>query len=191
MKKTIFSVILLISAVNITSAQEYYIDKKINDSHSENNSYAGVVTRAGYGFNYDAFTYGASLVYHFENSLGVSLGFDAYHIPNKYTTTSDGTEVQLSYVNLPLWNIRAGLLIGKYFSIGALAGKWTIDNSNYINMKQNAWFINNSDSKAIFGGWATFILPLGKYFGFNLDLAVTNKTGFNIGAGINLTIPVK
>lgn len=191
MKKLFFLSILFLSSFNTISSQEYYVDRKIKENRENSNSYAGILLRGGYGFNYDAFTYGASLCYHFDGALGVSVGFDGYHIPNKYTTTSDGSEVQLSSVNLPLWDIRAGILIGKYFSIGALGGKWTIDNSNYINMKQNAWFINNSDSKAIFGGWATFILPLGKYFGFNLDLAVTNKTGFNIGAGINLTIPVK
>ena len=43
----------------------------------------------------------------------------------------------------------------------------------------------------MYGGFITFVLPVSKHFGFNIDFAVTNKTGFNVGMGINATIPIK
>lgn len=176
-------------------SEEYFIDRKIQEAKEKKlnspNTYAGLITRFGYGFNYDAFTYGASFLYHFDGSLGVTVGFDGYYIPNMYTEKSDGTLVKISDYNFPLWDLRAGLMLGKYISIGGLCGKWMIDNPNVINIKENAWFMSNKESKVMYGGWITFLLPIGKYFGFNFDFAVTNKTGFNVGAGINVTIPVK
>ena len=208
--KKLISIMLLLTAVvsnnyasyhyytqHNPSTDEYYIDRKIeerkiNKALSPNKGqYAGIITRAGYAFNYDAFTYGASIIYHFDNPIGVSVGFDGYYIPNKTAIISNGQEIRISDYSLPLWDVRGGLLLGKYFAIGGLAGKWTIDNPNLINMKENAWFISNKESKVMYGGWATFILPIGKYFGLNVDFAVTNKTGFNVAAGINITIPVK
>jgi hypothetical protein len=58
-------------------------------------------------------------------------------------------------------------------------------------MRKDAWFVNNSESNFLFGGFITFVLPVSKHFGLNLDFAVTNKTGFNVGMGINATIPIK
>ena len=202
MKKII--ILLALFAVTFTStyaetrevrrnpgSEEYYLDRKIREAKDNGYSYAGLITRFGYGFNYDAFTYGASLLYHFDGTMGVTVGFDGYYIPNMYTQLSDGTMVKITDYSLPLWDLRAGLMLGKYFAFGGLCGKWTIDNSNVINMKESAWFVSNKDSKIMYGGWITFLLPIGKYVGFNIDFAVTNKTGFNVGAGINLTIPVK
>lgn len=83
-------------------------------------------------------------------------------------------------------------MITKYFLFGAMLGKSNIgDAENMINMRQDAWFINNSQSNFMYGGFVTFVLPVSKHFGFNLDFAVTNKTGFNVGLGINATIPIK
>ena len=207
MKKRLFILVALF-AVTFTSiyaetyevrrnpgSEEYFVDRKIREAKENRlnnpNSYAGVITRFGYGFNYDAFTYGASLLYHFDGTLGVTVGFDGYYIPNMYTELSDGTMVKITDYSFPLWDLRAGLMLGKYFAFGGLCGKWMIDNPNVINMKENAWLVSNKESKVMYGGWITFILPIGKYFGFNIDFAVTNKTGFNVGAGINVTIPVK
>lgn len=175
-------------------SEEYFLDRKIQENKENRTSgccYAGVITRFGYGFNYDAFTYGASLLYHFDGSLGVTVGFDGYYIPNMYTELSDGTMVKITDYKMPLWDLRAGLMLGKYVALGGLCGKWMIDNPNVINMKENAWFVSNKESKVMYGGWFTFILPISKHMGLNLDFAITNKTGFNVGAGINVTIPVK
>lgn len=203
MKKRLF-ILLALFAVTFTSiyaeryevrrnpgSEEYYLDRKIQEAKDNGYSYAGVITRFGYAFNYDAFTYGISALYHFDGLLGVTVGFDGYYIPNLYTEISDGSLVKITDYKLPLWDIRVGLMFGKYFAIGALCGKWAIDNPNIINMKENAWFISNKENKVMCGGWITCLLPIGKHFGLNMDLAITNKTGFNIGAGINVTIPVK
>lgn len=191
MKKFFITLALAIVAVANVNSQEYFVDRKLSEAREKNSSYAGLITRFGYGFNYDAFTYGASLIYHFEGTLGMSLGFDGYYIPGMYTQISDGSMANISDYRLPLWDVRAGFMLGKYVSLGGLCGKWMIDNPNVINMRENAWFASNKDNKVMYGGWVTFILPIGKYFGVNMDIAVTNKTGFNIGAGINATIPVK
>lgn len=83
-------------------------------------------------------------------------------------------------------------MITRYFLFGAMLGKTNIgDATNLINMRKDAWFVNNSESNFLFGGFVTFVLPVSKHFGLNLDFAVTNKTGFNVGIGINATIPIK
>ena len=191
MKKLFIILALSISAVTNVYSEEYFLDRKIKESRDKNDSYAGVITRFGYAFNYDAFTYGASLLYHFDGSLGVTVVFDGYYIPNLYTKISDSTLVKITDYKMPLWDIRAGLMLGRYVALGGLCGKWRIDNPNVIDMKENAWFVSDKDSKVMYGGWFTFLLPIGRYVGLNIDFAVTNKTGFNVAAGFNVTIPVK
>jgi hypothetical protein len=184
------------SAVYSPSSQEtYYIDRRIAEQKEKPAEpiTAGILTRFGYAFNYDAFTYGVSIFYQWSRIAGITAGFDGYYIPNKqiYRTLQNDT-VSSSMFALPLWDIRAGFTISKYFLFGAMLGKSNIgDAENLINMRQDAWFINNSQSNFMYGGFVTFVLPVSKHFGFNIDLAVTNKTGFNIGAGINATIPIK
>lgn len=191
MKKLFIILALSISAVTNVYSEEYFLDRKIKESREKNDSYAGVITRFGYAFNYDAFTYGASLLYHFDGSLGVTVGFDGYYIPNLYTEISDETLVKITDYKMPLWDLRAGLMLGRYVALGGLCGKWMIDNPNMIDMKENAWFVSDKDSKVMYGGWFTFLLPIGRYVGLNIDFAVTNKTEFNVAAGFNVTIPVK
>ena len=191
MKKLFIILALAIAAVTNVYSEEYFLDRKIKESRDKNDSYAGVITRFGYAFNYDAFTYGASLLYHFDGSMGVTVGFDGYYIPNLYTEISDRTLVKITDYKMPLWDLRAGLMLGRYVALGGLCGKWMIDNPNEINMKENAWFLSDKDSKVMYGGWFTFLLPIGRYVGLNIDFAVTNKTGFNVAAGFNVTIPVK
>lgn len=191
MKKLFIILALAIAAVTNVYSEEYFLDRKIKESRDKNDSYAGVITRFGYAFNYDAFTYGASLLYHFDGSLGVTVGFDGYYIPNLYTKISDGALVKITDYKMPLWDLRAGLMLGRYVALGGLCGKWMIDNPNEIDMKENMWFVSDKDSKVMYGGWLTFLLPIGRYVGLNIDFAVTNKTGFNVAAGFNVTIPVK
>lgn len=177
-------------------SEEYFVDRKIREAKENRlnnpNSYAGVITRFGYGFNYDAFTYGVSFFYQWSRIAGITAGFDGYYIPNKLAYRTIQTDiVSTSAFSLPLWDIRAGFMITRYFLFGAMLGKSNIgDATNLINMRE-AWFAPNKESNFLFGGFVTFVLPISKHFGFNLDFAVTNKTGFNVGAGINVTIPVK
>ena len=177
-----------------SSNETYFLDRKFAErKRNTEPTTAGVITRFGYAFNYDAFTYGVSIYYQWSQLLGVTAGFDGYYIPNKmiYRTLQNDT-VSSSTFSLPLWNLRAGLMFSKYFMCGAMLGKSNIgDAENMINMRQDAWFINNSQSNFMYGGFVTFILPVSKHFGLNLDFAVTNKTGFNVGIGFNACIPIK
>lgn len=209
MKKRLF-ILLALFAVTFTSiyaetyevrrnpgSEEYFVDRKIREAKENRlnnpNSYAGVITRFGYAFNYDAFTYGVSFFYQWSRIAGITAGFDGYYIPNKlaYRTIQNDT-VSTSAFSLPLWDIRAGFMITRYFLFGAMLGKTNVgDASNLLNLRHDAWFAPNKESNFLFGGFVTFVLPISKHFGFNIDFAVTNKTGFNVGAGINVTIPVK
>lgn len=182
------------SAVYGQSQETYYLDRRLAERQKSNElTTAGVLTRFGYAFNYDAFTYGVSIYYQWSRIAGITAGFDGYYIPNKqFKRTLQNDTVPSSMFSLPLWDIRAGFMISKYFLFGAMLGKSNIgDAENMINMRQDAWFINNSQSNFMYGGFVTFVLPVSKHFGFNLDFAVTNKTGFNVGLGLNATIPIK
>ena len=172
----------------------YYLDRKISEAKtSENPLSAGILARAGYAFNYDAFTYGVSVFYQWSQLGGITAGFDGYYIPNKmiYRTLPNDT-VSSSAFALPLWDVRAGFMLSRYFLFGAMLGKSNVgDASNLINLRHDAWFVNNSESNFLYGGFITFVLPVSKHFGFNIDFAVTNKTGFNVGMGVNATIPIR
>jgi len=168
-------------------SSEYKLDQWCAERKAEvRQPHVGLITRFGYGFNYDAFMYGFSLLYHWEGLLGITAGFDGYSF-NK-VMTKDGNVYQTN--GLPLWDVRLGFELGRYFVFGGLIGKFTVDVPGEIKMKDDAWFCND-DGTLMYGGFVTFILPVSKYFGFNIDLAVTNKTGFNIGLGINATFPIK
>lgn len=172
----------------------YYIDRKLQEQRESDDPIStGILSRFGYAYNYDAFTYGFSFFYQWGRIAGITAGFDGYYIPNKlaYRTLYNDT-VSTSTFSLPLWDIRAGFMITRYFLFGAMLGKSNIgDATNLINMRENAWFINNKESNFMYGAFVTFVLPVSKHFGLNLDFAVTNKTGFNIGMGINATIPIR
>ena len=197
MSITLFADTYTASAVYGQGREVYYLDRKIAESkakvHNEPTT-AGIITRAGYAFNYDAAYYGISMYYQWNRLMGITAGFDGYYIPNKmiYRTAQNDTISSRAF-SLPLWDIRAGFMISKYFMFGAMLGKTNIGDTEYnmINMRQDAWFVDNKESNFMYGGFVTFLLPVSKHFGLNLDFAVTNKTGFNVGAGINITIPVK
>ena len=172
----------------------YYLDRRLSEQKQSSDPLStGLLTRFGYAFNYDSFTYGVSFFYQWSRVAGITAGFDGYYIPNKlaYRTLQNDT-VPTSALAMPLWDIRAGFMLTRYFLFGAMLGKSNIgDATNLINMRKDAWFVNNSESNFLFGGFVTFVLPVSKHLGLNLDFAVTNKTGFNVGMGINATIPIK
>ena len=186
------------SAVYGQSQETYYLDRRIAESRNKTQEpiSVGILTRFGYAFNYDAFTYGVSFYYQWSRLAGITAGFDGYYIPNKqiHRTSQNNTvsTVSSSMFSLPLWDIRAGFMITKYFLFGGMLGKTNVgDAETIIDMRQDAWFVNDSQKNFMYGGFVTFVLPVSKYFGFNLDFAVTNKTGFNVGLGVNATIPIK
>lgn len=179
------------------SQETYYLDRRIAESRNKTQEpiSVGILTRFGYAFNYDAFTYGVSIYYQWSRIAGITAGFDGYYIPNKQIERklqNNTDTVSSSMFSLPLWDIRAGFMISKYFLFGGMLGKTNVgDAETIIDMRQDAWFANNSQKNFMYGGFVTFVLPVSKYFGFNLDFAVTNKTGFNVGLGVNATIPIK
>lgn len=181
------------SAVYGQSQETYYLDRCISESRNKTQEpiSAGILTRFGYAFNYDAFTYGVSFYYQWSRIAGITAGFDGYYIPNKWVRRKSDA-VSSSMFSLPLWDIRAGFMITKYFLFGGMLGKTNVgDAETIIDMRQDAWFVNNSQKNFMYGGFVTFVLPVSKHFGLNLDFAVTNKTGFNVGLGVNATIPIK
>ena len=182
------------SAVYGQSQETYYLDRRISESRNKTQepTSAGVLTRFGYAFNYDAFTYGVSFYYQWSRIAGITAGFDGYYIPNKWVRRTFQDAVSSSMFSLPLWDIRAGFMITKYLLCGGMLGKTNVgDAETIIDMRQDAWFVNNSQKNFMYGGFVTFVLPVSKHFGLNLDFAVTNKTGFNVGLGVNATIPIK
>ena len=177
------------------SQETYYLDRRIAENKNkvaQETNTAGVLTRFGYAFNYDAFTYGVSFYYQWSRIAGITAGFDGYYIPNKWVRRKFHDAVSSSMFSLPLWDMRAGFMITKYFLFGGMLGKTNVgDAETIIDMRQDAWFVNDSQKNFMYGGFVTFVLPVSKHFGFNLDFAVTNKTGFNVGLGVNATIPIK
>lgn len=175
------------------SSSEYYLDRKLSEHKSDPVS-AGLISRFGYGFNYDAFTYGISFYYQWSRLAGITAGFDGYFIPDRQVQTIDGEIHQSSEYSLPLWNIRAGFMLSKYFLFGGMFGK--VDKNfrevSVLNLQHSQWFTTGENQgDFLYGGFVTFVLPISKYVGLNLDFAVTNKTGFNVGMGVNATIPIK
>ena len=211
--KKLFMLIVLLSTISVTlmsqtytcsatygSSDTYYLDRRLSEVRAKKASdpiTAGLITRAGYAFNYDAFTYGASIYYQWSRLGGITAGFDGYYIPNKrIVRNSLNDTISSNMFSLPLWNIRAGFMLSKYFMFGGMLGKVNIkDETDLINLRRtDAWFIQEPGEDTgtfLYGGFVTFLLPISKHLGFNIDFAVTNKTGFNIGMGVNATIPIK
>lgn len=202
MKKIILIIGMLIAGVSIYAnamsdggqTDTYYLDSKIREYQRKDDPLtAGFLARAGYAFNYDAVTYGLSFYYQWGRIAGITAGFDGYYIPRKqaYRTIQNDT-VPTAVFLMPLWDVRAGFMLTRYFLFGVMMGKSNIgDATDLINMREDAWFVDNKNRNFLYGGFVTFVLPLSKHFGLNLDFAVTNKTGFNICMGVNACIPIK
>ena len=123
------------------SSESYYLDRKLKEQKEKSDPIStGLLARAGYAFNYDAFTYGVSFFYQWSRIAGITAGFDGYYIPNKlaYRTLQNDT-VPTSAFAMPLWDVRAGFMLTRYFLFGAMLGKSNIgDATNLINMRQDA-----------------------------------------------------
>ena len=159
----------------------------------EDNSQVGVLLRGGYSYNDDAVTYGASVYYHFKGFLGISVGFDGYYVPNLLIYNDAGYEVPYDgpHKGFPMWNMRAGFMLGKHFAFGGILGKCQLCQTKSIHEKRNMWKIKGLNDGGIYGGYITFVLPINKNFGINMDFAMTNHTGFNVGIGFNLYTGIK
>ena len=66
-------------------SDSYYLDRKLQEQKEKSDPLSvGLLTRFGYAFNYDAFTYGVSFFYQWSRIAGITAGFDGYYIPNKH-----------------------------------------------------------------------------------------------------------
>mgnify|MGYP006988863861 CR=1 FL=1 len=186
--------------VSQPTKSDYYLERKIQERKSttekKSNSRAGILTRFGYSYNDDAFMYGVGVFYHFDGLLGVSIGFDGYSISHIYLLNENGEIVEDEHnYGLPMWDLRAGLMLGKYFAFGGVIGKCNIEgcnNDNYhttLHQNKNLW--GSKMTEGIYGAYITFILPITTHFGVNMDFAMTNHTGFNISFGVNVQMPIK
>lgn len=179
------------------SDSEYYLERKLKENKTNGNIQAGILTRFGYSYNDDAFMYGVSVYYHFDGALGISMGFDGYSMSKVILKNAETGELyeDTRHYPLPMWDIRAGLLLGKYFAFGALAGKCRIESCigdiHHISIHENKNLWGSKMGDGIYGGYITFILPITTHFGMNMDFALTNHTGFNIALGVNACIPIK
>lgn len=159
----------------------------------KDNSQVGLLIRGGYSYNDDAVTYGASVYYHFKGILGISVGFDGYYIPNltMYNEAGECVAYDGPHKNFPMWDMRAGFMLGKYFAFGGILGKCQLCKTESIHEKRDMWKIKGIHNGGIYGGYITFILPITENFGMNMDFAMTNHTGFNVGLGFNLYMDIK
>lgn len=175
----------------------YYVDDKINEhKNSDDYSYIGIITRCGYTFADNGyFNYGASLYYNFNPYFGITAGFDGYY-GNIYYYNSNNDIILYDGVNknFPMWDVRFGFILGKYVSLGGTFGQCNICNPNiivhqkYIN---NGTIYNNYKHNNFYGGFITFLCPVSKYFGLDIDLQYTNHTGFSLSGGLIIRFPVK
>jgi hypothetical protein len=219
MKKLIaFLILLLITSFTIQmySTNVYY--KETNEytysmvttsipsvTNTRDNTHVGFITRFGYSYNDDCFTYGGSIIYHFKGNFGLTMGFDGYHLNNRYLrqnkiyeetylgiqdipqdNSANGEEKNYK---LPMWDARVGFILGRYFSIGGILGKCKLCHNEVSHVERDFFCAVGDDY--IYGGFITFILPITKNVGLNMDFALTNHTGFNVGGGINITFPLK
>ena len=207
--KSLFITLLLIFTAQLTFGQGRYISQTqyvyqrpvyrqevirervvVQEEQKKDNSQVGLILRGGYSYNDDAVTYGASVYYHFSGVLGISVGFDGYYIPNLKLYDEFGNVItDDTHKNFPMWDMRAGFLLGRYFAFGGILGKCQICTPQTVHEKKNMW--GRSVGNGIYGGYITFILPITDNFGMNMDFAMTNHTGFNIGIGFNIYMAVK
>lgn len=166
--------------------------RESDDEHHDGSF--GVLTRFGYAFcnskhigmqgtSDGAFSLGASICYRFGGcyeNFGLIAGVDCC-----VGKLSDFENMSKSVNSaLQCWDFRAGFTVTRYFALGGIYGQYnSIRNAEgfVVDGKQNDW-----------GGFATFILPLGKCpIGLNVDFAYTKCTALNISIGVNVMFTVK
>lgn len=157
-------------------ASEYTLDEAFHNR--DKNQFAGILTRCGYSYADNLFTYGVSVFYQWPSGFGITGGFDGYY-GNLHTEEAYNKA-------LPLWDARLGFC-GKHFGIGAIYGQCTA--CHHSGTHRGTIRLNNNGD--FIGGFATFICPLSTHFGLNIDVAYTTHTSFNISAGILIRFPIK
>ena len=97
--------------------------------------------------------------------------------------------------NVSQWDVRIGAILGKYFGCGVIYGNCKVCTSALAEQCPDEYSLEISKhynhNVHDIGGFATILLPINNYIGFDVDFAYTRHTYFNISAGIILSLPLK
>ena len=198
MRKFLLLFILIGTTVSSVYSQEYevrhapyhYRNYYVLDrtySERETASYLGIVTRFGYSFSDNGyFSYGASVYYTFNSIIGITAGFDGF-AGTIYVYDNSNNIVQYygPYSSLPMWDIRAGVTLGKYVSIGPIYGRCNICKTD---LKVVHKYNNNGtyaySSGGFWGIFASVMAPISTHLSLNFDMSYTTHTSFTLTAGL-------
>lgn len=175
------SIIVQRTYVKTETARYQRIDNQQNNSYYFNQyqpGNVGILFHVGYGFKHHG-EIGGQLYYNFAAKehvkFGIAIGFD-YGVKqwwwdnyNPYYTNGEFSSKML------YWDIRCGIIICKYVSIGGIYGKFIKDGQQY-------------NDGGIYGN---IYMPFCEWFGLNLDLKWTKYQGFTLGGGIIIQINTK
>lgn len=154
----------------------------------------GVITRFGYSFAGEGyFDYGASLFYKFNSQFGIIVGVDGASKVS-FKKESIKTIYKSTVGNISQWDVRGGVILGKYVGIGGIYGNCKVctDKNTNLEIEGYNYKKNHIDNNIHdYGGFATILLPINKYIGLDIDVAYTAHTHFNIGGGLIISFPIK
>ena len=198
----IFSLLITISSfgqyrVTYSSRPSKVVYKvsSTNDHHiryankTEKQRQIGIITRFGYSFS-DYFDYGASLFYKFNPLFGIIVGADGASFNETESFKNTYYKPTVGYV--ARWDVRVGAILGKYFGCGVIYGNCKLCSST-LSLDEYSFETHKHYNHNVhdIGGFATILLPINNYIGFDVDFAYTRHTYFNISAGIILSLPLK
>ena len=158
------------------------------DNKTEKQRQIGIITRFGYSFS-EYFDYGASLFYKFNPMFGIIVGADGASF-NEAETFKDTYKQTVG--DVAQWDVRIGAILGKYFGCGVIYGNCKVCSST-LALDEYSFETHKHYNQNVHdvGGFATILLPINNYIGFDVDFAYTRHTYFNISAGIILSLPLK
>lgn len=205
MRKLIIISMMLIASM-ATFAQDYYVyhaptaqrseytlDNKFADRDAS--TYVGVMTRFGYSFSDNGyFAYGASVYYTFNSLIGITAGFDGYagtiYI---YDDNNDIVEYNGASKSLPMWDVRAGITLGKYVALGAIYGQCNICTRDVRVVHKYSEKLTTGLGKhgSFYGAFGTVMCPISSHLALNFDISYTNHTSFTLALGVNVRFKVK
>ena len=180
------TVVYKVSSTN--EAPVHYVNK------TEKQRQIGIITRFGYSFS-DYFDYGASLFYKFNPMFGIIVGADGASKVHFNEAESFKDAYKQTVGNVSQWDVRIGAILGKYFGCGVIYGNCKVCTSELAKQCPDEYSFETSKhynhNVHDIGGFATILLPINNYIGFDVDFAYTRHTYFNISAGIILSLPLK
>lgn len=125
--------------------------------------------------NKGSFELGASVFYRFGGcyeNFGLIAGADV-----AFGKLSNVKDFKYQY-----WDIRGGFTLSKYFALGVIYGKYptSISDGGEVLRCGDDW-----------GGFGTFILPITKHVGLDIDFGYCVYSKFKCGIGVMVRFPLK